>query len=182
MFKSSIPCFKNDEVIIKNSVFESLIFRLFLTIQIRCPTQNKQISLPQIILTQSRRQITSITTIPPLQYPHTRHTPSLQMHTLTHHIVTPGFVDRLRWSDGVAGQMERYASWWTKRSGMIGLRPQTRVKGVGRHNNNNDFTLPGYNMYFQPAIFSTHGGLITYIKSSLNSTLHSNTVYEHSTT
>ena len=44
----------------------------------------------------------------------------------------------------------------------------------------NDFTLPGYNMYFQPAICSTHGGLITYIKSSLNSTLHS-TVYEHST-
>ena len=44
----------------------------------------------------------------------------------------------------------------------------------------NDFTLPGYNMYFQPAICSTHGGLITYIKSSLNSTLQS-TVYEHST-
>ena len=40
-------------------------------------------------------------------------------------------------------------------------------------------TLPGYNMYFQPDICSTHGGLITYIKSSLNSTLHS-TVYEHS--
>ena len=34
-------------------------------------------------------------------------------------------------------------------------------------------TLPGYNMYFQPAICTTHGGLITYIKSSLNSTLHS---------
>ena len=44
----------------------------------------------------------------------------------------------------------------------------------------NDFTLPGYNMYFQPAICSTHGGLITYIKSSLNSPLHS-TSYEHST-
>ena len=35
-------------------------------------------------------------------------------------------------------------------------------------------------MYFQPAICYTYGGLITYIKSSLNSTLHS-TVYEHST-
>ena len=44
----------------------------------------------------------------------------------------------------------------------------------------NDFTLPGYNMYFQPAIFTTHGGLIIYIKSTLNSTLHS-TIYEHST-
>ena len=44
----------------------------------------------------------------------------------------------------------------------------------------NDFTVPGYNMYFQHAICTTHGGLITYIKSSLNSTLHSN-VYEHST-
>ena len=40
----------------------------------------------------------------------------------------------------------------------------------------NDFTLPGYNMYFQPVICSTHGGLIT----SLNSTIHS-TAYEHST-
>ena len=36
-----------------------------------CPTQNKQISLPQIILTQSRRQITFITTMSPLQHPHT---------------------------------------------------------------------------------------------------------------
>ena len=31
--------------------------------------------------------------------------------------------------------MEGYAGWWTK-NGMIGLPPQTRVKGVGRHNNN----------------------------------------------
>ena len=31
-----------------------------------CPTQNKQISLPQIILTQSRRQITYITPLPTL--------------------------------------------------------------------------------------------------------------------
>ena len=40
------------------------------------------------------------------------------------------------WTDPVAGQMERYAGWWTK-SGMIGLPTQTRVKGVVRHNNNN---------------------------------------------
>ena len=44
----------------------------------------------------------------------------------------------------------------------------------------NDFTLPGYNMYFQTVICSTHGGLITYIRSSLNYTLHT-TVYEHCT-
>ena len=42
------------------------------------------ISLPEIILTQSRRQITSVTTMPPLQHP-----PSLQLHPHTHHIVTP---------------------------------------------------------------------------------------------
>ena len=95
-----------------------------------CPTQNKQISLPQIILTQSQWQITSITTMPPLQHPHT---PSLQLHPHTHHTVTPGFVDRPLWSDGLAGQMEGYAGCWTK-SGMIGLSTQTRVKGVGRHN------------------------------------------------
>ena len=56
------------------------------------------------------------------------HTPSLQLH----HIVTPGFVDRTSWSDGAAGQMEGQAGWWTK-SVMIGLPPsQTRVKGVGK--------------------------------------------------
>ena len=41
----------------------------------------------------SRRQITFITTIPPLQHPHTS---SLQLHPHTHHTVTPGFVDRPR--------------------------------------------------------------------------------------
>ena len=87
-----------------------------------CPTQKKQISLPQIILTQSRRQITSITTMPPLQHPHTRHTPSLQLHPHKQHMVTPGFMDRPCWSDGAAGQMYGEAGWWTK-SGMIGLPP-----------------------------------------------------------
>ena len=43
-------------------------------------------------------------------------------------------MDRPRWSDAVAGQMEGYAGWWTK-TGMIGLPPQTMVNGVGRHNN-----------------------------------------------
>ena len=40
-------------------------------------------------------------------------------NTHTHHTVTPGFVDSPCWSDGVAGQMESYAGWWTK-SGMSG--------------------------------------------------------------
>ena len=69
-----------------------------------CPTQNKQISLPQILLTQSRRQVTSITTMPSVTLTYTS---SLQLHPHTHHIVTPGFVDRPRWSDGAADQMER---------------------------------------------------------------------------
>ena len=34
-------------------------------------------------------------------------TQSLQLHPHMHHTVTPGFVDRPRWSDGAAGQMER---------------------------------------------------------------------------
>ena len=63
--------------------------------------------------------------MPPLQHPHTGYTPSLQLHSHAHHTVTPGFVDRPRWSDGVAGEMERYAGWWTK-SGMIGLPPPHR--------------------------------------------------------
>ena len=70
-----------------------------------------------IILTQIRRQITSITTMPPLQHPPTWHTPSLQLHPHTHHTVTPGFVDRPCWSDGAAGQI----SWLVDQSGMIGL-------------------------------------------------------------
>ena len=51
---------------------------------------------------------------------HTRHTSSLQLHPHTHHIVTPGFVDRPRRSDCTAGQMDGEAGWWTT-SGNIGL-------------------------------------------------------------
>ena len=58
---------------------------------------------------------------------HTTHS-IFQLHPHTHHTVTPGFVDRPCWSDGAAGQMEIYTGWWTK-SGMIGLPPQTMVKG-----------------------------------------------------
>ena len=43
---------------------------------------------------------TSITTMTPLQPIHTWHTPSLQLHSHTHHTDTPGFVYRPRWSDG----------------------------------------------------------------------------------
>ena len=70
----------------------------------------------------------------PLCNTHTRHIPSLQLQPHTHHSVTPEFVNRPCWSDGAVGQMERYAGWWTK-CGMIGIPPQTRIKGVGRHNN-----------------------------------------------
>ena len=48
-----------------------------------------------------------------------------------HHIVTPGFVNRPRWSDCTAGQMDGEAGWWTT-SGNIGLPPLARVMGVGR--------------------------------------------------
>ena len=81
----------------------------------------------------------------PLQHPHTRHTPSLQLNPQTHHTVTLDF-----WTDP-AGVMEllarwRYAGWWIK-GGMIGLPHKKKnclfrnytlcsVHGVGRHNNN----------------------------------------------
>ena len=42
----------------------------------------------------------------PLLHSHTRHTLSLQLYPHTHHIVTPGFVDRPRRSDCTAGQMD----------------------------------------------------------------------------
>ena len=52
------------------------------------------------------------------------------------------------WSHGAAGQMERYAGWWTK-IGMIALPPQTRVKGVGRHNHN-------YSIIYEDEIMTYH--------------------------
>ena len=51
-----------------------------------------------------------------------------------HHTVIPGFVDIPRWSDGAAGQMERYAGWWTK-SRMIGL-PHKQGSSEWVDNNN----------------------------------------------
>ena len=44
------------------------------------------------------------------------HTHDTQLHPHTHHIVTPGFVDRPRWCDCIAGQMDREAGWWIIRS------------------------------------------------------------------
>ena len=49
----------------------------------------------------------------------------LQRHPHTHHIVTPGFVDRHRQCDGTAGQVEGKAGWWTT-SGKIGFPPLSR--------------------------------------------------------
>ena len=102
-----------------------------------CPNQKKQISLQQIMLTIYTKSTPNY--IHHHYAPsatHIRHTPSLQLHPHKHHTVTLGFVDRPRWCDGAAGQMERKAGCWTK-SGMIGLPPppQTSVNGVGRHNN-----------------------------------------------
>ena len=62
---------------------------------------------------------------------HTRHTSSLQLHPHTHHIVTPGFVDRPRQSDCTTGQMDGEDGWRTT-SGNIGLPPLARLMGVGR--------------------------------------------------
>ena len=67
----------------------------------------------------------------PYIIPHSRHTSSLQLHPHTHHIVTPGFVDRPRRSDCTAGQMDGEAGWWTT-SGNIGLPPLAKVTRAGR--------------------------------------------------
>ena len=58
------------------------------------------------------------------------HTSSSTAPTYTPHC-RAWIYGRPRWSDGATGQMEKYAGWWTK-SWIIGLPPQTRVKGVGR--------------------------------------------------
>ena len=70
---------------------------------------NKSPFLKSYLHKVDAKSITSITTLPPLHHPHTRHTPSLQLQPHTYHTVTPGFVDRPSWSDGVAGQIESYA-------------------------------------------------------------------------
>ena len=101
-----------------------------------CPAQNKQISLPQIILTQSRRQKTHPSPLCPLCNIHTHDTHHL--FNCTHIRTTlspPGFVDRPRRSDCTAGQMDGEAGWWTT-SGNIGLPPLARAMGVGRQQHN----------------------------------------------
>ena len=62
---------------------------------------------------------------------HTRNTSYLQLHPHTHHIVTPGFVDRPRRSECTAGQIDGEAGWWNT-SGNIGLPSLERVMGVSR--------------------------------------------------
>ena len=77
-----------------------------------CPAQNKQISLPQIILTQSRRQNTSISTMPPLQHPHTHDTHHL--FNCTHIRTTLSLLDL--WTDPV-GVTALLARWTEKLAG-----------------------------------------------------------------
>ena len=67
----------------------------------------------------------------PLFHLYNRDTSSLQLHPHTHHVGTPGCVDRPRWSDKTAGQMDGKAGWWTT-SRKIGLPSLARVKGVCR--------------------------------------------------
>ena len=52
------------------------------------------------------------------------HTSSPQIHPHTYHVVTHGFIDRSRRSDGTAGQMDGEAGWLTT-TGNIGLPPPT---------------------------------------------------------
>ena len=91
-----------------------------------CPTQNKHISLLQIILTQSRRQ-KHLSPLCPLCNIHTHDTHHL--FNCTHIRTTLSPLDL--WSDCTAGKMDGEAGWWTT-SGNIGLPPLARVMGVGR--------------------------------------------------
>ena len=52
---------------------------------------------------------------------------------ITHHVVTPGFMDRHRRCAGTAGQIDGEAGCWTTH-GKIRITPPplARVKGVGR--------------------------------------------------
>ena len=60
---------------------------------------------------------------------HTRPTSTLPLHSQTHHIFTPGLVNRPHWIDGTASQMDGEAGWWTS-NGKIDHSPLARVKGV----------------------------------------------------
>ena len=94
-----------------------------------CPTQNKQISLPQIILTQSRYQNTSM------------YAPSVTS-TYTTHIISstaPTYAPHCHpWICGtdparviaLLAPMDREAGWWTT-SRNIGLPPLARGHGSG---------------------------------------------------
>ena len=75
------------------------------------------------------------------------HTSSLQLHPHTHHIVTPGFVDRPCQSDCTAGQMDGEAGWWTT-NGNIRLPPLARVMGVGRQQQHSNYQIFSQNCQF----------------------------------
>ena len=66
------------------------------------------------------------------------------IHPHTHHIVTPGFVDRPRRSVCTAGQIDGEADWWTT-SGKIGLSPLAMAMGVVRQHRVR--WLTDFNMY-----------------------------------
>ena len=83
-----------------------------LTRRTPCPAQDKQISLPQFILTQSRRQNTSITTMPPLCNIHTHDTHHL--FNCTHIRTTLSPLDL--WTDP-AGVTALLARWTEKLAG-----------------------------------------------------------------
>ena len=56
------------------------------------------------------------------------HKVDVKTHPHTHHIVTPGFLDRPRRSDYTAGQIGGEADWWTT-SRNIGLPPTSKGHG-----------------------------------------------------
>ena len=106
--------------------------------------QNKQISLPQISLPQiSLPQISLLKSYlhkvdakihpsplcPSVTSTHTTHIISSTAPTYTPHF-PPGFVDRPRRSDCIAGQMDGEAGWWTT-NGNIGLPPTSKGHGSG---------------------------------------------------
>ena len=73
------------------------------------------------------------------------HTPSRQLHPHTHHIVTPGFVDRPRWSARATGQME--ICWLVEQMRDNRTPPTNKGQGSGEIQQQqfaclNDLTVP----------------------------------------
>ena len=47
--------------------------------------------------------------------------PSLPLYPHTHHIVTPKFVDRPRWSDCTSGHIDGEDDWWEDQTHPTGI-------------------------------------------------------------